>query len=263
MHAYPEITLLITHYNRSESLERLLNAFANLQCTFGSIVVSDDGSKPEHLQKVHELKKLYSFNLVTTPKNRGLGNNLNKGQEAVTSPLTLYVQEDFVPTPLFPEKLAASVQYMREDPALDIVRYYAYFRYPYLKPFKNGFSKMQFQLKYLGYRKFYMYSDHPHLRRSNFLSRFGRYVEGQKGDVTEYCMMMSFLLNKGTALFYDDFQDLFIQKNTSAEPSTMKRNVLRESDNFVITQARHLYRHLKFNMDYLFGKSSLHRPAHL
>lgn len=263
MHAYPEITLLITHYNRSESLRRLLSSFEDLRCTFGSIVVSDDGSKPEHISQLHHLENRYAFNLITSPKNRGLGNNINKGQEAVTTPFTLYIQEDFVPTQLFPEKLNASVQYMREDPTLDIVRYYAYFRYPYLLPIGNGFSQMQFELMFPGYRKFYMYSDHPHLRRSNFLDRFGRYVEGRKGDVTEYCMMMSFLINKGKALFYDDYQDLFLQRNTSTEPSTMKRNFLRESDNVIITHVRHLYRHLKFNLDYLFSRSSMQNPAHL
>ncbi|WP_229253866.1 hypothetical protein [Dyadobacter sp. NIV53] len=75
--------------------------------------------------------------------------------------------------------------------------------------------------------------------------------EGQKGDVTEYSMMMSFLKNDGKALFYKNFKDLFIQKNSEAEPSTMKRDVWRESDNFVMTQLRHLYRHIKFNFSYL------------
>ena len=33
----------------------------------------------------------------------GLGNNINKGQDAVKTPLTLYVQEDFTPAAIFPE----------------------------------------------------------------------------------------------------------------------------------------------------------------
>jgi hypothetical protein len=96
-----------------------------------------------------------------------------------------------------------------------------------------------------------MYSDHPHLRRSDFFQKFGRYIEGQKGDFTEYSMMMSFLKNNGKALFYKDFQNLFTQKNSESEPSTMKRENWRESNNFFLSQLRHLYRHLKFNFDYL------------
>ncbi|HVZ25022.1 MAG TPA: hypothetical protein VG842_03160, partial [Sediminibacterium sp.] len=101
---------------------------------------------------------------------------------------------------------------------------------------------------------FYYYSDHPHVRRSNFLQKFGRYTEGVKGDVTEYRMMMSFLQKKGKAIYYDRFQELFFQKNSAAEPSTMKRNALRESDHFFIHLARECYRHIKFNLDYLLKK---------
>ncbi|MFL9481428.1 glycosyltransferase [Chitinophagaceae bacterium LWZ2-11] len=253
MHSFKGITLLVTHYNRSSSLERLLQSFKDLNCRFEGIVVSDDGSKPEHLNRLKELQNIYSFNLVTTPVNKGLGNNINKGQDAVTTPYTLYVQEDFVPKELFPEKLNNALVFLEERNDLDLVRFYAYFKYPYLKPYKNGFSEMIFKIWYLGYKKFYYYSDHPHLRRSSFFERFGRYPEGLKVEVTEYKMMMSVLKHKGKALFYEDYQGLFDQKNSSAEPSTVKRNFWRESNNPIITFARHTYRHVRFNLDLLLS----------
>jgi len=83
------ITLLVTHYNRSRSLERLLNSFKSLQCVFEDIVVSDDGSKPEHLDYLKSLQSTLSFRLITTEKNKGLGNNINKGQDAIRTPYTL------------------------------------------------------------------------------------------------------------------------------------------------------------------------------
>lgn len=253
-YTFPEVTLLITHYNRSKSLERLLRSFLSLGCRFATIVVSDDGSKPEHLQKLRLLQSEFLFELITTPINRGLGNNINKGQDAVKTPYTLYVQEDFIPTALFPDKLVESIRFMTKDSGLDMVRFYAYFKYPYLRPKAHGFSEMLFRVTKPGYSKFYMYSDHPHLRRSSFFSKFGRYVEGKKGDVTEYRMMMSFLKNEGRSLFFEDYKDLFLQENCSVEPSTMKRNLLRESNNFAISWARHFYRHVKFNSDYLLAK---------
>lgn len=248
---FDDVTLLITHYNRSQSLEQLLKSFTELNCRFGDIVVSDDGSKPEHLAYLRTLKDKYNFRLITTPQNKGLGNNINKGQDAVKTPLTLYVQEDFTPAPVFPASFTDALAIMHRRPELDVVRFYAYFEYPYLKNPENGYYDMDFKIWKPGYRKFYAYSDHPHLRRSNFFGRFGRYAEGEKGDVTEYRMMMSFLKNRGKAMFYKDFQGLFFQKNSESEPSTMKRNVWRESDQFILTGLRHLYRHLKFNFDYL------------
>src|SRR5690606_40324730 len=126
---------------------------------------SDDGSRPEHFQALQDAGNEYQFRLVTTPVNRGLGNNINKGQDAVRTPFTLYVQEDFVPTEIFPQRFSEVLQLMKDRPELDIARFYAYFRYPYLKPVAHGFSEMRFRLLQPGYLKFYMYSDHPHLRR--------------------------------------------------------------------------------------------------
>jgi glycosyltransferase involved in cell wall biosynthesis len=251
---FPEVTLLVTHYNRSRSLERLLKRYKDLNCRFGDIVISDDGSKSEHIEYINGLKNEFRFTLVTTERNRGLGNNINKGQDAVNTPFTLYVQEDFDPTEAFPGRFHEAVKMFKERPDLDIIRFYAYFKYPYLKPYKHGFSEMEFEMLKPGYKKFYYYSDHPHLRRSDFLKKFGRYVEGKKVERTEYLMMMSFLQKKGKGLFYDDFQSLFVQKNSADEPSTVKRNFWRQSESPLISFARHSYRYLKFNFDVLFAK---------
>jgi len=246
------VTLLVTHYNRSRSLEHLLQSFSNINCLFEDVVVSDDGSQPEHLQYLRQLQKQYTFRVVTTPVNKGLGNNINKGQDAVHTPYTLYVQEDFEPAHNFGVHFTHALQIMQEKGDIDVVRFYAYFKYPYLKPYKHGFSQMRFAWWLPGYKKFYAYSDHPHLRKSNFLEKFGRYPEGVKGDVTEYRMMMSFLKAKGKALFYEDYRKLFYQKNSAAEPSTMKRNFWRESNNIGVHLMREMYRHVKFNYDLLF-----------
>ena len=248
---FKDVTLLITHYNRSQSLEHLLTSFTKLNCQFEEIVVSDDGSKSEHIDYLNKLQEEFSFKLITTPKNKGLGNNINKGQDAVRTPLTLYVQEDFTPTSIFPDSFKDALDLMNQNAELDVIRFYAYFEYPYLTNPQNGYFEMNFKVWKPGYQKFYVYSDHPHVRRTSFFQKFGRYIEGAKGDVTEYSMMMSFLKNKGKAMFYKDYTTIFVQKNSEAEPSTMKRDMWRESDNFFLTQLRHLYRHIKFNLDYL------------
>lgn len=249
---FPEVSLLITHYNRPDSLNRLLKSFKDLDCQFGEIVVSDDGSRQENLDQLKNLQQIYGYQLVTTPVNKGLGNNINKGQRAVSKPYTLYVQEDFVPKPIFPEKLQNALDFFSNDNALDMVRFYAYTLFPFLKSAAYGFSLMLFNPRsiFSTYNKFYMYSDHPHLRRSSFLEKFGAYKEGVNVEKAEYSMMMSFLKKKGKGLFYEDFKELFDQKNSEDEPSTFKRNWKRHPTNLFIGIARHLYRHIKFNFDY-------------
>jgi len=244
---FNNVTLLVTHYNRSSSLKRLLLAFEDLGCTFGDIVVSDDGSKPEHIQNIKDFQRQHTFRLITTPVNKGLGNNINKGQDAVTTPYTLYVQEDFVPKEAFPGHFTDAVRIMEEEKDMDIIRFYAYFIYPYTKPYGKGFSEMIFHTSpiYSNHLKFYFYSDHPHLRRSNFFEKFGRYVEGHKGDTTEYRMALSFIYHHARGLFYDEFTTLFDQANSPDEPSTMARSGWRESRNPFFLLIRYLYLKVK------------------
>lgn len=254
-----DVTLLITHYNRSRSLERLLKAFRLLNITFKDIVVSDDGSKPQSLKMLEALQADYKFRLITTLQNKGLGNNINKGQDAVKTAYTLYVQEDFEPKPVFAQHFKDALQFMNENSQLDIVRFYAYFKYPYLKPYGKGFSEMIFKPSLLAnnHLKFYVYSDHPHLRRSTFLHKFGRYPEGIKGDLTEYGMAIAFIQKKGRGLIFDNFNDLFYQKNSPDEPSTMGRSSWRESKNIMALAARAVYlqfKLLKCTYDVLFKR---------
>ncbi|GAA4316058.1 hypothetical protein GCM10023149_12900 [Mucilaginibacter gynuensis] len=256
---FDNVTLLVTHYNRSRSLERLLTTFSEQGFVFGDIVVSDDGSKPEHLERLIELEKELNYRLITTLKNKGLGNNINKGQDAVQTPYTLYVQEDFEPKPAFATHFKDALAFFEADKTLDIARFYAYFKYPYTKTYGKGFSEMKFSASPLqnNHLKFYVYSDHPHLRRSTFPQKFGRYPEGIKGDITEYRMALSFIQNKGRGLFFDNFNDLFYQKNSSDEPSTMGRASWRESKNVFALAARAVYlqfKLLRWTYDALFKK---------
>lgn len=258
VHYLKGVTLLITHYNRSRSLERLLQAFADLNCSFEDIVVSDDCSKPEHIDYIEQLHSRFIFRLITTPKNGGLGNNINKGQDAVKTPYTLYVQEDFIPLAEFPVHFQNGFALMEENRDIDTVRFYSYLPYPNTKPNKYGFSEMIFRPWSSDLSRFPLYSDHPHLRRSNFLEKFGRYAEGKNPEKAEFDMMISFLQKKGKGLLFDQYKLVFDQINTSSEPSTMTGNrdkkSYRWSNNFFVSSAFYLYRFFLFNYSLYFKK---------
>jgi len=252
---FDNVTLLVTHYNRSKSLERLLDNFQKVNCSFSQIVVSDDGSKAEHLSYIQDLRKKYDFDLITTPKNKGLGNNINKGQDAVTAPFTLYVQEDFIPLPGCEVPLKDAVDIMNSED-FDTIRFYSYLEYTHKEYFRNGFSKMIFNHASTNLDKFPLYSDHPHLRRSNFFEKFGRYSEMKNPEKTEFDMMISYLQHNGKGLLYDDYKGVFEQINTSTEPSTMHadRQSWRERDNFFVNTAKYVYRFILFNYSLYFKK---------
>jgi glycosyltransferase involved in cell wall biosynthesis len=253
---FGDVTLLITHYNRSKSLERLLEKFQNVDCSFNQIVVSDDGSKIEHLQYIQELKGRFDFDLITTPKNKGLGNNINKGQDAVKSPYTLYVQEDFIPLAGCHIPLANALEILNQEAEIDSIRFYSYLNYTHKSPFKYGFSFMNFNHLSVNLDKFPLYSDHPHLRRSSFLEKFGRYAENKNPEKTEFDMMISFLQHKGKGLLFDNYKSVFEQINTSTEPSTMvnQRQSWRHRDNIFVNSLKYVYRFILFNYSLYFKK---------
>lgn len=252
MNNFPEVSLLVTHYNRSRSLENLLTSFKALECNFGEIIISDDASSKKHQSHIKYLQTEFEFNLVTTTHNSGLGNNINKGQDAVSTPYTLYVQEDFEPSNLFPEKLKAALKFLCNDQELDIVRFYAYTPYPYVEDYSPDFYKMNFKVLGTRYKKIHYYSDHPHLRRTEFLQKFGRYPEGISGDETEYNMSISFLQKKGKGLIYKDCYALFTQRNTNEEPSTMIREGWIHRGGLFNKFRRLFFRQFKYNFDVNF-----------
>ncbi|KQR67652.1 glycosyltransferase family 2 protein [Pedobacter sp. Leaf176] len=241
---FDDITLMITHYNRSKSLERLLLELKKANCMFKEIIISDDSSSTEHISYINSLSNQYDFKLITTPVNKGLGNNLNKGLDAVRTPFTLYIQEDFIPLENFAQNLKNGHSLLMEREDFDVVRFYAYEKYPYLKSYKHGFSEMLFKWWYPGLNKFALYSDHPHLKRSSYFKKFGRYIEGTSGDKTEFGMMMSFIKHGGKAFFFDEHKSVLEQVNSSSEPSTMHRNMWRNSDNFFVRHLRTAYRYV-------------------
>lgn len=249
-----DVTLLITHYNRSKSLERLLEHFNVLNTSFEEIIVSDDGSQKEHLDYIENLKNKYNFRLITTPQNKGLGNNINKGQDAVRTDYTLYVQEDFIPLKSFDTHFKDAFSIISKDISIDTIRFYSYLDYPELKTYDKGFSEMVFRPWSTNLDKFTMYSDHPHLKRSSFSEKFGRYAENKNPEKTEFDMMISYLQCKGKGLLFIDYKSVFEQINTDSEPSTMKRKFWRYSNNYFISMAKFCYRQFIFNYSLFFKK---------
>ncbi len=249
---YRGVTLLITHYNRSGSLERLLKACRELNYTFEDIVVSDDCSDADHFEALEELAKEYNFSLIAAVENKGLGHNINKGQAAIKTPYTLYVQEDFIPYPAFGEHFFDGFRMMEERKELDFVRFYSYIKYPHLKPFEKGFSEMVYKPWSPFYYKIYYYTDHPHLRRSTFIEKFGEYTEGVSVDRSEYRMCIGFIQQGGKGLFYNDYLTLLDQKNHATEPSTATRDKLSLTKNPIIKFVRDTYRQFRYNFDLWF-----------
>lgn len=245
-----DVSLLITHYNRSESLQRLLKTISKIGLTFAEVIVSDDGSKKEHLDAIEGMQQQFNFTLIKAKVNSGLGANINKGQDAVKTPYILYLQEDFVPKPAFIPALLDGLDFIKTDSKWDIIRFYSFSwaPFPYLKNYKKGFSEMKFSLWpwYTSHIKFYVYSDHPHLKRKSFTEKFGRYLEARNGDVTEMDMCRTFIKKNGRGLYFNNFDSLFEHDNPEEEPGLFRPEKLKTQRLADIAALHWLY--LKFKM---------------
>ncbi len=237
-----DVTLLITHYNRSGALENLLQKFGALGVSFGDIVVSDDCSNHDHLHHVLKMQQRFGFRLVQSQRNKGLGNNANKGQAAVNTSLTLYVQDDFEPTADFVSNFESAISLMSED-KWDLIRFYFFpwDPFPYLKKYKHGFAEMLFrkQLWYMNHMKYRIYSDHPHLRKSDFNQKFGLFDESKHSDQAEYDMCLNFIAKGGKALMLNSAEAF--KQGSTREVSTMQRSSWRLRNNLPIKMLRFLY----------------------
>jgi glycosyltransferase involved in cell wall biosynthesis len=253
MHYFNEVALLITVYNRSSSLERLLVSLKALDIHFGEIVVSDDFSNEFHLSKMKSFQELFGFKLIQAEINKGLANNINKGQNAISKEFVIYIQEDFVPEEIFADTLAQSLAILKKDDGIDTIRFYSYFPYPNTKPYNSQFDEMVFEHNFLKWNhlKFYMYSDHPHIKRRSFVDKFGKYKEGIQSDEAEFEMCLSYIKNSGRGLLVKEFSKVFDQKNNIDEPSTIGRKLWRQKQTSSVQILRRIFlifRYIKNNI---------------
>lgn len=175
------IDILITHYNRLESLRKCLSAFRNLDLPNVRYIVADDGSSP-NIQV--QLKKLPIDILITSEVNQGLASNINQGLRACTSRYILYCQEDFIPQKNLSLYLKEAKELLNDN-KVDMCRLKANYKFPYLTPLSTKFGLIpKFSWRNFYYNTF-QYSDNPFLTTPEFFMKFGYFLENVGGPYGE------------------------------------------------------------------------------
>jgi glycosyltransferase involved in cell wall biosynthesis len=177
-----DVSVLFITYNRSDLLEIAFRSirermdFGNLRVEF---VVSDDASDPAHLSRVRSLP----FDKhVLSAKNRGLGNNCNKGIAAADGQYILQIQDDceFVGERTL---VSTAMQILQADSEVGIVQLTQ--QTPdvihKMRCFKDGTWYRIYENDGISRRRecgARPYSDQPHLKRRQFCADIGPYLEG-------------------------------------------------------------------------------------
>src|SRR5690554_2792997 len=154
----PELSILITHYNRPDSLKKCIAALRSIDFPFKyEIVVSDDCSKLENLQRIQS----FSIDkLITSEFNSGLANNINRGIKNCSGKYLMYVQEDHLAKKELEEHIEECISILEED-RLDMIRLKANFRFKYLRLISEHFAEIPRLHIRNFYLNFFTYSDHP------------------------------------------------------------------------------------------------------
>lgn len=176
------LSILITHYNRSQVLKDCINSFKNLNMDISyEFVICDDCSEPSHLD---ELKKISQVKLIQSETNLGLGAAINRGLGNCSGKFILYCQEDFLIQSSFSTVLSEIIELLEKD-KIDMVRLTANYKFPELL----FISKSVSQIPKLSFKNFlynaFQYSDNPFVIKNGFHERNGFYLENVKGSYCE------------------------------------------------------------------------------
>ncbi|MFK7782438.1 glycosyltransferase family 2 protein [Psychroserpens sp.] len=176
------LSILITHFNRPEALAICIEAIIKIEFPIPiELVVSDDGSQLKYLDQLQDLP---IDTLVTTPVNKGLASNLNRGIKACKGDYILYVQEDFIIKPEILNVLPESFELLNSK-QLDMVRFRANYVFSHLIPLTNHVSRIpKFSIRNFNINTF-QYSDNPFLSTPAFFERLNYFLENSSGPYGE------------------------------------------------------------------------------
>lgn len=174
------ISCLFITFNRSHLLktavESLRGGFAKSNLPY-EIVISDDGSAPEH---VTAIRALNADILALSDGNRGLGNNCNKGITACRMPFILQIQDDWRFTGDASE-LRSAIEILKEDAQIGIIQFTA-INSDLATVKRRSAAGVRYRVYANDYLPWYRggrrpYSDRPHLKSRSFVDHIGPYVE--------------------------------------------------------------------------------------
>lgn len=176
------LSILITHFNRPEALAICIAAIKKVKFQIPiELVVSDDGSRPENLSPLQELPIDV---LVTSPKNKGLASNLNRGIKACKGDFIMYIQEDFIIKPEILNVLPESIDVLNSG-QIDMVRFRANYVFNHLVPLTKHISIIpKFSFKNFNINTF-QYSDNPFITTPAFFEKHNYFLEQASGPYGE------------------------------------------------------------------------------
>jgi cellulose synthase/poly-beta-1,6-N-acetylglucosamine synthase-like glycosyltransferase len=137
---YEKISILIPCYNDGESIELTIQSvYQSYPPDHFQLIVINDKSTDDSLQKLHTLQKKYGFTLKDNEKNLGKSNTLNTASEWADYDKLLILDADVIITPKHIHDMLARMQ---KNPRIAAVSC------PYI-PYNTGFFPIMQDMEYV------------------------------------------------------------------------------------------------------------------
>ena len=108
------VAVIIPHYNRPDLVREAVLSVHNQTVKPAEILVVDDNSRPENLEKLKELSGLAT--ILVTPRNLGLAGTRNFGAQHATSDWLAFLDDD---DSYLPDKQERQIRYLEDHPTVE------------------------------------------------------------------------------------------------------------------------------------------------
>lgn len=183
---YPDITIVIVTYNRSEEIRHTIKALLAHVKYDGHIhwLLADDGSPGNYVQEL--VRDFHQIDLrVSTTMRGGWGRNVNNALRMVETDIFFLCEDDYVS--LHSLDFNAGVSLLMEKDDIGLVRYDGVEGHDLDLALRShrGCEGIQYATVLISSPTLYVYSNRPHLCHRRFHIFYGIYPEKLKLGETE------------------------------------------------------------------------------
>lgn len=119
-----QITALMSTYNSAHHVKETIDSILSQTCSDFEFLIIDDGSTDNTVEVIQQYKD-QRIRLIQNKENKGVGSCLNQALKLINTPYIAKVDSDDIS---HPERFAKQLQYMQQNPSLDIIKsYFEYF----------------------------------------------------------------------------------------------------------------------------------------
>ena len=216
------ISFIMTSLDRGPTLKTTVDTLRAKATTPFELIIADDGSQDETKRIINELRPGMA---IFNPKRSGLGANMNRGIAAAGGDYHFILQDDFAARFNLDKYLQLAISALERFQDIDLIRFGSLMDSVRWFPDIHKKSTRKTRLAHVTEERrqingheivvvtaknpkvdVFVYSDNPHLRRSDFCAKYGSYKENVKTSETEIDFMRRYNANGGKAAWFLDFE---------------------------------------------------------